>query len=144
MKPWLQILTLAVGGALGVNARYWLAMAIDRRVGPGFPWATFAINVSGSLAIGFAAVILAQRLPHPAARLLVITGFLGGYTTFSTFAYEPVALWQRSARLSSLGYLVASAAAGVAAVVLGAALARSFVGPPPPGAPAVDVEGERR
>ena len=88
-----RILALSIGGALGVNARFWLAAGIDRWVGPRWPWATFAINVSGSFAIGVAATLLARRDPHQAARLVVITGFLGGYTTFSTFAFEARALW---------------------------------------------------
>jgi CrcB protein len=58
-------------------------------------WVTFVINISGSFAIGLLAMILAHWLPHPHARLLILTGFLGGYTTFSTLAYESAILWER-------------------------------------------------
>ncbi len=115
----------AVGrGSLGVNARYWLGVAMTRWVGTRFPWATFPINVSGSFAIGLLTMLLSRWLPHPHARLLVVVGFLGGYTTFSSFSLEAMTLWERGETWSCLGYLVGSVAAGLAAVVLGAAVGR--------------------
>ena len=95
MEKWYQVAALSVGGVLGVNARYWLGVLINRWTGAQFPWATFAINVSGSFAIGLLSVLLARWLPHPHARLLVVVGFLGGYTTFSSFSFEALALWER-------------------------------------------------
>ena len=79
---------VALGGALGAVARYGVAQAVHASAG-GFPWATFLTNVSGSLAIGVVVVTVVER--YPRARLVrpfVATGFLGGYTTFSTFAVE--------------------------------------------------------
>ena len=116
---------LSLGGALGVNARYWLGAWMTRWASPQFPWATFTINVSGSFAIGFLATVLARWLPHPNVRLLVLTGFLGGYTTFSTFSFDALTLWERGATTRALGYLAGSVAAGCIAVGLGAALART-------------------
>jgi CrcB protein len=122
---------LSAGGVLGVNARYWLGVWLSQRVGPGFPWATFAINVSGALAIGALTVVLAHWLPHPNASLLLVTGFLGGYTTFSTFALEAVTLWERGQRGMALAYVSGSVGAGLAAAVVGITLARALVVPTP-------------
>ena len=84
MDRWIRVLILSVGGALGVNARYWLGLWMSRWVDPRFPWAIFITNVSGSFAIGFVVALMTRWLPHPYFRLLVVAGFLGGYTTFST------------------------------------------------------------
>jgi fluoride exporter len=129
---WTRVVALSAGGVLGVNARYWLGAWMNRWASPQFPWATFAINISGSFAIGFLAVLLARWLPHPNARLLVITGFLGGYTTFSTFAHESMTLWERGESGRALAYMAGSVAAGFAAVVLGTGLARGLARPPGP------------
>ena len=91
-EPWGRILALSLGGVLGVNARYWLGIWISRWASPQFPWATFTINVSGAFAIGFLATLLARWSPHSQLRLILVVGFLGGYTTFSTFAFESVSL----------------------------------------------------
>ena len=101
MEGWYQVALLSVGGSLGVNARYWLGVAITRWAGPQFPWATLAINVSGSFAIGLLTVLLARWLPHPHMRLLLVVGFLGGYTTFSSFSAEALVLWERGERPSA-------------------------------------------
>ncbi|MBX6316266.1 MAG: fluoride efflux transporter CrcB, partial [Isosphaeraceae bacterium] len=119
------------GGILGVNARYWLGLWMNRWVSAQFPWATFAINVSGSFAIGFLTVALTRWLPHPHVRLLVLTGFLGGYTTFSTLAYESATLWERGEAGLALVNLIGSVAAGFAAVLLGIGLARGLTLPAP-------------
>ena len=95
METWGRILALSVGGVAGVNARYWLGVWINRWASSQFPWATFSINVSGSLAIGFLTALLARWSPHSHLRLVILVGFLGGYTTFSTYAFESVTLWQR-------------------------------------------------
>jgi fluoride exporter len=122
---------LSVGGALGVNARYWLGWVINRWVSHPFPWATFTINVSGSFAIGFLTTVLARWLPHQNVRLFVLVGFLGGYTTFSTFAFESLTLWERGEAGMSLTNLVGSVVAGVVAVGLGVGLARAVLLPIP-------------
>ena len=75
MEPWLIVAVLSVGGALGVNARYWLGVWMGRWASPQFPWATFTINVSGSFAIGFFSIVLRSWMPHPNARLLMLVGF---------------------------------------------------------------------
>jgi fluoride exporter len=129
VERWYQVAVLSVGGVLGVNARYWLGVLINRWTGSQFPWATFTINVSGSFAIGLLSVLLARWLPHPHARLLVVVGFLGGYTTFSSFSFESLALWERGEWGLCIGYMAGSVVAGFAAVVLGTALARELSQP---------------
>ena len=128
MNRGLEVLALSVGGVLGVNARYWLAVWMSGWAGTRFPWATFAINVSGSFAIGFGATMLARWLPHHYARLFFLVGFLGGYTTFSSFAFEGHALWERGQSGRALTYLGGSVVAGFVAVVLGVALGRMVIG----------------
>ena len=131
VSAWSQILALSVGGALGVNARFWLGEWMGRWVSGPFPWATVTINVTGSFAIGFLAVILAHHWPYPLGRLFVVTGFLGGYTTFSSFSFESLKLWEDGrkglAAVNSLG----SVLLGLVAVILGVALARTVLGPQP-------------
>ena len=129
METWTKLVALSIGGALGVNARYWLGAWMNRWTSAQFPWATVTINISGSFLIGFLTVALARWLPHPNVRLLVISGFLGGYTTFSTFENDSLTLWERGEGLLMAANLVGSVAAGFAAVVLGTALARELAEP---------------
>lgn len=129
METWLKIFVLSIGGTFGVNSRYWLGVWMNRWTSPQFPWATVVINVSGSFAIGFLAVALTRWLPHSNVRLLLITGFLGGYTTFSTFEYDALTLWERGERTLMAANLVGSVVIGLAAVWLGATLARAVVEP---------------
>ena len=128
MDIWTKVLVLSIGGTLGVNARYWLGVWMSRWASPQFPWATFAINVSGSFLIGFLTVALARWMPHPNLRLMLITGFLGGYTTFSTFENDALVLWERGEGILMAANLIGSVVAGFAAVVLGTALARGLEG----------------
>ena len=143
METWTKVAVLSAGGALGVNARFWLGLWINRWASPHFPWATFAINVSGSFLIGFLTIALSRWLPHPNLRLLVITGLLGGYTTFSTFASESVTLWERGETGLAATNLVGSVAAGFVAVLLGIGLAQGlgFAGSPKRAADVVDDRG---
>jgi protein CrcB len=129
VETWTKLLVLTIGGTLGVNARYWLGAWINRWTSPQFPWATVTINVSGSFLIGFLTVALARWLPHPNLRFLVITGFLGGYTTFSTFENDALTLWERGEGLLMSANLIGSVALGFAAVVLGTAAARGLAQP---------------
>jgi CrcB protein len=127
VEPWIKVAALSVGGALGVNARFWLGVWMSKWAGAQFPWATFTINVSGSFAIGFLTVALTRWLPHPNARLLVVVGFLGGYTTFSTFSFDSLNLWERGERALAAANVVGSVVLGLAAAALGLALARGLV-----------------
>jgi CrcB protein len=82
----VKYVTVVLGGGLGSLARYLLGTAIMSRLGGKFPLGTMIINVSGSFAIGVLMTLLTERLqPHPYWRLILVIGFLGGYTTFSSF-----------------------------------------------------------
>jgi CrcB protein len=126
MEMWYQIAALSVGGVLGVNARYWLGVLINRWLGSHFPWATFTINITGSFAIGLCMVFLGRWLPHSYTRLVVVVGFLGGYTTFSSYSFESLTLWEQGKHGLCLAYMFGSVAAGFAGVVLGTALGRGL------------------
>lgn len=128
MESWRRVFWLSAGGALGVNARYWLGVWIGRWASPRFPWATVTINVTGSFAIGFLTAALAVWAPHPYARLFAVVGFLGGFTTFSTFSQESLSLWERGGPWLALANMAGSVLAGFVAVALGAALARGLTG----------------
>ena len=124
METVWKVLALSAGGVVGVNARFWLGHWMNRWASPDFPWATFTINVTGSFAIGFLTVLLARWLPHPHLRLLLVTGLLGGYTTFSAYSFESLSLWERGDRWAAAAYVVGSVLAGLAAVTVGVMLAR--------------------
>ena len=129
MDIWTKVIVLSIGGTLGVNARYWLGVWMNRWTSPQFPWATVTINVSGSFLIGFLTVALTRWMPHPNLRLMVVTGFLGGYTTFSTFENDALILWERGESILMAANVIGSVAAGFAAVVLGTAFARGLAEP---------------
>jgi len=117
---------VAAGGAIGSVLRFLIGTIALNVVGPGFPWGTFAINVSGSLAIGFVLQTAESRVGLPPyVRLFLASGFLGGYTTFSAYAYETYVLSRDALSALSLWYGLGSILAGVAAVLLGIALARA-------------------
>jgi fluoride exporter len=116
---------VSLGGALGAPARYAIAQAVD--ITPGtFPWGTFWINVSGSFSLGFILALVLERFPPTRyIRPFVATGFLGAYTTYSTFAVEGVLLTKNGHWAIALAYTTASIAVGLGAVWSGMLLARA-------------------
>lgn len=122
----MEYLWVGLGGFLGANARYALGGWLVNRVGAVFPYHTFLINVTGSFAIGVILTLLAERLvADPAWRLFLVVGFLGGYTTFSSYTYEGLVLLERRDWLGALWYVVGSNAAGLVAAYAGIVLART-------------------
>ena len=120
-------LAIAVAGALGALARYGVDTLIERRTDSVFPWATFAINMTGCLAIALAVTLLAERHTVPGwLRAAVAVGFLGAYTTFSTFAFETHGLLVSRDFGLALTYTAGSVLTGVAAIYLGVWLGRSL------------------
>ena len=119
-----QYVIVLVGGGSGALLRYVLGTAIMQRFGGMFPLGTFVINVSGSFLIGLIMTLLTERFqPHPYWRLLLVVGFLGGYTTFSSFEYETLQAVRSGARWIALLNVVGSVVVGYLAVWLGAAMA---------------------
>jgi CrcB protein len=123
-----QLILVFVGGGLGAALRHLVNLAAPRLVGTDWPFATFFINVSGSLLMGLVAGLFALKLSlPPALRLFVATGILGGYTTFSTFSLETALLYQRGQAGAAALYALGSLVAGVLALFAGMALARALV-----------------
>jgi CrcB protein len=117
------------GGFLGANARYWLGGWIQSRWGADFPWGTFVINITGSFVLGLFLTLVTERyaLPQtPILRWVVAIGFVGAYTTFSTFEFETLSLVTTGALLRACGNAFGSLFAGFAAVWLGVVLGRSL------------------
>lgn len=111
---------VALGGALGSTLRWWLSGAIQRWTGSAFPWGTFVVNAVGSLAIGLVAALALERaLVPPAARIFVVVGVLGGFTTFSALSYETFALLRDGQWLAAVGYAGGSVVVGVSGAVIG-------------------------
>ena len=104
--------------------RYLAGVWLLRAAGAGFPWGTLAVNLAGSALIGLAGGAAAAGAPLPAeARLLLVTGFLGGFTTFSAFALDTGALWERAPLLAA-GYVAATVLGGLGCFALAFGLAR--------------------
>ncbi len=118
---------IALGAVVGAGARYFLSTLIPRNFSSAFPYGTLLINITGSLVLGFFLVFSTERaLLDPRWRLLVAIGFCGSYTTFSSYAFESVALMEQGQWLLTSINIVASNALCLAAVLAGAALARGL------------------
>lgn len=123
MTVFVNCLAVGVAGFAGAVSRYLVGMLFDRLVGRAFPVGTLVINVSGSFLLGWFLATVGHRMPVPeTVRLAVAVGFLGAYTTFSTFAYESDALLAAGAYARALLNLLGSLVAGLVAVRLGALL----------------------
>ena len=120
-----MLFAIAAGGAAGSVARYLLGALLAPRA-PDFPWATLGINVGGSLLLGALAVLLAGPTHSPTVRAGLTVGFCGGFTTFSTFSAETLALLEHGRHARAGGYVAASVVLGIAAAMAGAALARAL------------------
>jgi CrcB protein len=125
----LPYLLVGVGGFLGANARYVSAKCVGSLVDARFPLGTFLINVSGSFLLGFLGALLAGRLiPHgDHVRLALGIGFLGAFTTFSTFEFETHALFEDGVWLTALTNIFLSLFAGLLAVRAGLIAAKSWL-----------------
>lgn len=119
--PWLYV---GIGAFLGANARYWIGGWAAERFGTVFPYGTFLINVSGSFVVGFLAAFFAERAFSPNWRLFLMVGFLGGYTTFSSYSYEALRLFEEGAYLLGAVYWFGSPVVGLAGCLAGVVLGR--------------------
>ncbi len=120
-----QVLAIAAGGALGAVMRFWVSSGVYALLGRAFPWGTLAVNVLGSLAMGFLFVFMLERLAVGAEwRAFVLVGLLGAFTTFSTFSIETLTLMQDALYLKAALNAVVSVVACISAAMLGVILAR--------------------
>lgn len=123
----MNVLVIGIGGFVGAVARYGIAVWIGQRWGRSFPLGTFVINVSGSFLIGLLMTLMAERFTeNPQWRLLLVVGFLGAYTTFSTFEYETGALLKDGEWLFAGLNVILSVIVGFVALKLGEVMAKSF------------------
>jgi len=120
---------IAVGGAAGCLSRFYLTVAMQQRFGDAFPWGTLLINITGSLLLGF---IIRYAVATPSMslelRLMLTTGFCGGYTTFSSYSYETAVLLENGHYSRAALYSIGSVVLSLLATFCGFMLARVFIG----------------
>lgn len=120
-----NIILVALGGAVGSVARYLLSAAVQGHVSTGFPWGTMVVNVLGCLAIGFITSLAAQHsVISPQLKLLLATGFCGGFTTFSTFMQESLTLSSTGNHAVAMLYVAVSVVLGFIAATVGMQLGK--------------------
>ena len=120
-----MIFAIAVGGASGALSRHYLAALITRLLGNGFPYGIFLVNILGSFLMGLLITVFAERFAAtPELRALIAVGFLGSFTTFSTYSLEVVMLFERGEWQSACLYAFGSLFLGVLGLVLGMGLGR--------------------
>lgn len=111
-------LSIAIGGAMGAMGRYWVSSCLLPISSYKFPYATFSINVVGSLLMGILYVLIVERggLPDHARHLLMV-GFLGAFTTFSTFSLDAISLWQNGGQTMALIYVFSTVFSCLLAII---------------------------
>jgi fluoride exporter len=123
----MRTMWIGVAGFAGAVSRYVVEGWVSSRSQGAFPWGTFVVNVSGCFVLGFVFTLLTERfLPHPTLRSALTIGFVGAYTTFSTFAFETMRLGEDGAVLLATINVAASVTAGIAAVFAGVAVGRAL------------------
>ena len=123
-----QVVWIGLGAVLGANARYFVSLWLAAKLGAEFPYGTLAVNVSGSLLLGFLVAAGSHYLAlSPQLRLMMMVGFLGSFTTFSTFAVESIALWQNGRVWAGLANILANNGISLVCALLGILLARQFL-----------------
>ena len=122
-----KYLLIALGGGLGSMLRFWVGSTIGSRMGIRFPYGTLAVNMTSCMIIGFALTWFGQRVEiNPAWRYLFAVGFIGAYSTFSTYEWETLSTLRSGAFALASTYAVGSMVLGLAAVWCGAALAEAI------------------
>lgn len=119
-----NVLIVMAGGALGSGLRYLFGRVALATFGPGYPWGTLGVNLLGGLAMGLLVGVLARDGGGEPARLAIGVGLLGGFTTFSAFSLDMVAMIERGAVGSALGYAVVSVVGAGVALFVGLQLTR--------------------
>jgi fluoride exporter len=120
-----ELLFVGAGGFVGANARYLVSAFVAKHVSASLPWGTLLVNVLGSFVLAaFLAWTTERVLADPAYRFLVAIGFCGAFTTFSSYAFETLRLWEQGHTLAAAANLVVNNALALAATLAGLALAR--------------------
>lgn len=120
--------SIALGGAFGAVARYGVNISAAAVFGHGFPWATLIVNIAGSFMMGALIAAMGQIWQPPEAlRVFMVTGFLGAFTTFSTFSLDSVSLWEKGQFLEAGGYMAASILLSIGALVAGLWMVRTII-----------------
>jgi CrcB protein len=123
----IRYLLIGLGGFLGANARYLVGGWIANWLGPSFPFGTLVVNLSGSFVIGLFLTLLTERfVASPELRLFFAIGFLGAYTTFSTFTYESLVMLESRAYLALVANVIGSVFIGMFAVAAGVIVGRAI------------------
>jgi CrcB protein len=121
------ILAIALGGGLGSVLRYGVNAGAVKMFGLNFPWGTLIVNIAGSFLIGLMTAIFAGYWqPSPEMRLFLVTGFLGGFTTFSAFSLDFATLWQAGDFSQALGYMLLSVILSISALFFALYLVRTL------------------
>ncbi len=124
----LKVLLVFAGGGIGSVVRYGSTLLATRWFGTAFPWGTLAVNLAGCFVIGALFEASAREgLMSPSTRLLLTTGFLGGLTTFSTYALETANFARTGSQFAAVSNLLANNVAGLALVLIGMGLARTVL-----------------
>lgn len=125
----MNFLLVFVGAGIGGMMRHAVGVASLKWLGTGFPFGTMIVNVAGSLLMGLVTEYWAVKSGLPqSARLFITTGFMGGFTTFSTFSLDTALIYERGQILLAAGYAIASVVLSIAALFIGLAIIRTFVG----------------
>ena len=123
-----MMLAIAAGGALGAVLRHLVGMFASNVAGTDFPWATLSVNVIGSFIMGALVTYFALMWnPSQEVRAFLTVGLLGGFTTFSTFSLDVMALWERGASMAAMGYIMASIMLSIFALSAGMMIIRQVV-----------------
>lgn len=123
----MQLLLVALGGAIGATLRHLVGVLTLRWLGSGLPWGTLAVNIVGSFVMGVVAELIARRFDASMElRMFLMTGILGGFTTFSSFSLDTAVLWERGDTGLAFTYVAASVTLSIAALFAGLAVVRTI------------------
>lgn len=122
----ISILQVALGGAIGATGRYLTGVAAMRVMGPGYPWGTLTVNIVGSFLMGVLIVVLMTKDGGMRIAPLLMTGMLGGFTTFSAFSLDALTIFERGHVGQAALYVTASVVLSLLAIFLGVMIARGI------------------